>query len=522
MPFKPSNLETLKRNVMAAIALLLFIPETNHWILLGSAVRGHDPEHDAHGERDTEGNEHRDVRDDGLDAGELLDADTEAAADEDARHASRDADQDRLAEELVQDVLLRGAERAPHADLLDALQHRREHDVHDPDAADDQRDRRDGAEHDVEDRLGALLLLQQQLGYGDLEVDLVVVPSLHHPAQHLRDRRHLTRVRDAHDDLVELVAVQLLGARRFILLRRVRRLDDDGTRRELDVALRDLGAVAISGERGADRDVDVHVGVADAEPLRRLLAHLAVVQDADHGEPRLADLDPAADRILRREEPRAHAAADDGHGAAVVDLCVREPGTAEQRQVVQAEIGRVDADELPGAAVSLAGDHRVQHDLAARRLHAGDHASDCFRVLVGETRREFLDLLLVLVVLRRPLLLLDQRGDDDVVGAQQAHLLEDLLLGTLADGEHRDDGCDAEEDAQRGEAGAQLVVADGIDGDAHTEQDVRDELPAQLREPFTCEPHQQPTAAPRASWSPGPSPPPPLQPQSTPPLQPPS
>ena len=35
---------------------------------------------------------------------------------------------------------------------------------------------------------------------------------------------------------------------------------------------------------------------------------------------------------------------------------------------------------------------------------------------------------------------------------------EDLLLGAVADGEHRDDRRDAEEDAERREARAQLVV----------------------------------------------------------------
>jgi hypothetical protein len=82
---------------------------------------------------------------------------------------------------------------APHTDLARALEHRREHDVHDPDPAHDERDRRDRTEDDVEDRARALLLLQEQFRYGDLEVDHLVVPAREHPLQQLRDGRNLVR-----------------------------------------------------------------------------------------------------------------------------------------------------------------------------------------------------------------------------------------------------------------------------------------------------------------------------------------
>ncbi len=51
--------------------------------------------------------------------------------------------------------------RAPQADLWRALHHARQHDVHDADAADQQRNRRERHHHDVEDALGALLLGEQ-------------------------------------------------------------------------------------------------------------------------------------------------------------------------------------------------------------------------------------------------------------------------------------------------------------------------------------------------------------------------
>ena len=55
-------------------------------------------------------------------------------------------------------------------------------------------------------------------------------------------------------------------------------------------------------------------------------------------------------------------------------------------------------------------------------------------------------------------LLLDDRRDDDVVRAEELHLREDLLLGAVADREHRDHRRDAEQDAERRQARAQLVV----------------------------------------------------------------
>ena len=59
-----------------------------------------------------------------------------------AEHAQRDG----LDQELQRDVGAARAERLPQADLARALGHRHQHDVHDADAADDQRDGGGGAE----------------------------------------------------------------------------------------------------------------------------------------------------------------------------------------------------------------------------------------------------------------------------------------------------------------------------------------------------------------------------------------
>ena len=63
------------------------------------------------------------------------------------------------------DVDLARAHRAPHPDLARPLEHGGEHDVHDPDAAHEQRDRGDRPHHHVEEPLGAPALLEQRLGH---------------------------------------------------------------------------------------------------------------------------------------------------------------------------------------------------------------------------------------------------------------------------------------------------------------------------------------------------------------------
>src|SRR2546427_562523 len=171
-------------------------------------MRRHDPERQAHGERHAEGDYHREVRHDRLDARESLDGGAEPAADENSRPTPGDADEHRLAEKLQQDVPPRSADRAADADLPDALQYRREHDVHDADAADDQGNGRDGTEHDVEDRLGTLLLLQQQLGHSDLEVHDRVVAAGEHALDDARPRGDELRVAYPDDHAVELVTIE--------------------------------------------------------------------------------------------------------------------------------------------------------------------------------------------------------------------------------------------------------------------------------------------------------------------------
>ena len=79
-----------------------------------------------------------------------------------------------LDQELLDDVAALRAQGAADADLAGALRDRRQHDVHDADAADQERDAGDRAQHEVEDPLGRLGLFQQLQRDGDRVVFLGV------------------------------------------------------------------------------------------------------------------------------------------------------------------------------------------------------------------------------------------------------------------------------------------------------------------------------------------------------------
>ena len=70
------------------------------------------------------------------------DEEGERRAENDADDAADDGQKHRFEQELRQDVAVFRAEGFAQADLARALRHRDQHDVHDADAADEQRDRR--------------------------------------------------------------------------------------------------------------------------------------------------------------------------------------------------------------------------------------------------------------------------------------------------------------------------------------------------------------------------------------------
>ena len=87
------------------------------------------------------------------------------------------------------------ADGAADADLARALEHAREHDVHDPDAADEQRDRRERDHDEAEDALRPPLLREQLRRYDQREVVGVAVRGIEDAAHHVG--RRTTSVVDA-------------------------------------------------------------------------------------------------------------------------------------------------------------------------------------------------------------------------------------------------------------------------------------------------------------------------------------
>jgi signal transduction histidine kinase len=92
------------------------------------------------------------------------------------RDAARDAEHERLDEELEHDVATSCAERLAHADLARPLRDRDQHDVHDADAADEQRDRRDAGEQEAERLRGLLERLEQRRLVAHVEVARLAGP----------------------------------------------------------------------------------------------------------------------------------------------------------------------------------------------------------------------------------------------------------------------------------------------------------------------------------------------------------
>ncbi len=220
------------------------------------------------------------------------------------------------------------------------------------------------------------------------------MPAFQHPPGDLRHCRHVFRGRDPRDNAVELVPVGPLGPLLFALVLGVLGVAIEHGSGDLDVALGNAGAVAEPEQHRGGRHVDVHVGITDAEVGHRGIADAAVGQDSNHGEPHVAHLDGAADRVLGGEEAAPDAIADDRHRQSPLGLGPAEPVAPVQLEVEELEVVGIDPDELAGTVAALAGDVGVEDYLGADQVHLGDLRPDGLCILVGEAGRVPLDLLL--------------------------------------------------------------------------------------------------------------------------------
>src|SRR5260370_35654386 len=113
-------------------------------------------------------------------SGEPRDEPRHCKPKDDSQKTAGERDQDGFDDELPEDVPSSSANRAAHTDFTRSLENRRQHDVHDSDPADEQRNGRGGHHTSVDDLLGAFLL-RQQLGCGaHVEVPPLLILLLHH------------------------------------------------------------------------------------------------------------------------------------------------------------------------------------------------------------------------------------------------------------------------------------------------------------------------------------------------------
>src|SRR5215471_11424997 len=191
----------------------------------------------------------------------------ERGADQDAHDAARERQRRRLDQELGEDVAPAGAQGLADADLARSLGHRHEHDVHDHDAAHEQRDRGD-ADRDHEDAAGERAVEREPgVGGGNAEAILLPRPLVPARAQDVARLllRHLQR-RLVHALHRERQRSALLP----VLPERLDRHGDEAVLRLAeDLALRlghahDLELVAVDAHQAAER----------VERAEQLLGHL--------------------------------------------------------------------------------------------------------------------------------------------------------------------------------------------------------------------------------------------------------
>src|SRR5262249_16662832 len=206
---------------------------------------------------------------------------------EDAAHAADAGLHDGFDEELKGDVAAFGAEGAANADLARALGHRREHDVHDADAADHERDGRNQDEEHLVAVAGAFGFLEPVERDRDGPV-LLVMAGQGYVLQPVADRD--ARVLDR----LHPFALGLLDFQRDLVV-----LDGLAAAR---AGLADEDGVAEAAQAGAKGDIDVVVVLLGGLGAAGAAGRHAVGHDADYHIMMLVDDHGLAERILEGEQ----------------------------------------------------------------------------------------------------------------------------------------------------------------------------------------------------------------------------
>src|SRR5690606_22104335 len=145
------------------------VPQRDDWIQPGGSSSGPEAEEDADERREAERQESGLGGDRGIPLSQLLERERASDATGEAENAAGHAEDERLDQELEQDVAAPRAQRLADPDLTRPLRDRHQHDVHDADPAHDQRDEGDPGQEESK-RLGRLLKGRQQarlVAYGE-------------------------------------------------------------------------------------------------------------------------------------------------------------------------------------------------------------------------------------------------------------------------------------------------------------------------------------------------------------------
>ena len=310
-----------------------------------------------------------------------------------------------------------GADRHAEPDLAGTLGDGDEQDVHDPDAADQQGDRRDRGQQQRHDVAGAGRRLGDVLHVADAEVVGVAIASVVTRPQQGADfflgLRHVGRTARRRHDVVD--DAQYLAADQFPICR---------------------------GER--DEQGVVLVRTPPGLTLDR--------QHADHAARHVTDANRGVQRIMAgTEQIVGHGPAQDADPRRGAVFVTGEEAADAERPGAHVQIVRADALHVR-VPVLAAG-----HDLHASAFDRGaGHdrravAHDCPNI--RQTQRS-----------RgpgrgtRPAADRIARPDVDEVRPQTLDTRLNQRIRALADGDHRDDGRHAEHDAQHGEDGAQPIA----------------------------------------------------------------
>jgi len=319
---------------------------------------------------------------------------------------------------LHQNVALLGADGLADADLARPLRDRDEHDVHDADPAYQQRDPRDGAQHDVQ--VGGDLVKDAEdflLG-GDGKVVLfeVDVVSISQDNGNLVDSRVGARLVDG---------------------RRVQRIHTDPGGRHVAAGIESL-------HRRVQRDQDQRVP-ADAALL---------FQHADDAEGHPVDTDRLAERAAGiAKQVLGRLVAKQRHPAGRCILAGSEELAVGYRVIADGFVFRGGPGHRYRDGFAAIGDRR-------RAAHLGDNVGHVLCIGVLQ------DGLAVLAGQRLAAApaefargdLVHAAGDNkDEVRSDALHLAGDGGAGPLAHREQPDDGARADDDAQHGQYAAQFV-----------------------------------------------------------------